>query len=274
MATPAQLTLEGRRIHSALDSAARIRRMIVAALVTGVAIAAIAAPWDARLALLPLAIVLGSTQLIGVCGLAHLGALGPLSKLPAIRKRWIVGVAAYTVAGATSAAVVGAALGWIGLWLLPAGHDALRLAAICAFILTAVSRELGWLKVRMPDARRQTHPDLVRRMPFPVAWTIWGLHLGLTFTTWMTVPGPVVLGGIAIVGGQPAFAAVLFAAHWFGRTVPIWSSPAIYESASETSAVVAAAASQRGLLRVVHLVGLLLIASVLFGRFFFGGAFL
>ena len=274
MATPAQLRLEGRRIHSALDTAARIRRIILAVLVTGVAIAAIAAPWDARLAILPLAVVLGSTQLIGVCGRAHLGALGPLSKLPAIRRRWIGGVAAYTLAGVISAALVGAALGAIGSWLLPAGHAALRLATIVAFIAIAVSQEVGWLTVRMPDVRRQTHPDLVRRMPFPAAWTIWGLHLGLTFTTWMTVPGPLVLGGIAIVSRQPAFAAVLFAAHWLGRTVPIWSSPAIYESAAETPAVVAAAASERRLLRVVHTVGLLLIASVLLGRFFFGGAFL
>jgi len=259
MATSAQLTLEGRRIYSA-DPVARIRRMIVAALVTGAACAAIAAPWDARLALLPLAVVLGSTQLIGVCGRAHLGALGPLSKLPAIRKRWIVGVAAYTLAGAVSAAVVGAALGALGSWLLPAGHDALRVAAVSAFIAIAVGREIEWLKVRMPDVCRQTHPDLIKRLPFPVAWTIWGLHLGLTFTTWMTVPGPLVLGAIAVVSRQPTFAAALFAAHWLGRTVPIWASPAIYESTADTTSVVAAVARARGLLRVVHTVGLLLIA--------------
>ena len=248
----------------------RVRLLVLIIFGVGAICAAVMQTWGTRFGVLALAVVLGTTQLIGVCGCAHIGALGPMATLPSKRRQWVLGIGLYTVAGAATSAFVGAVLGGVGGWLPPGGSRATALIIVVAIGL-GIARELGWIRVALPEIRRQTHPALAKRLSFPAAAAIWGSHLGLTFATWLTVPGPIILGMIAILSGSPVFAALLFAMHWLGRTLPVWSAGLLMDDASETPMLVEAVSRQRRLLLTVHLVTLTLIAGLLLDAFMAGG---
>lgn len=252
----------------------RLRQLSFAVLAASLAGCALLIRSHAPYALCFLAVLLGWTQLIGVCGKAHLGSLGPLSQVRSARTRWLVGLALYTIAGSLTGGLVGAALGKLGEILLPNGHATAKLAVILLALGLALCRELNWVSWPLPDAKKQTRPDLARRVSFPVAAAVWGLHLGLVYATWLTVPGPLVLGLIAIASRSPGFAASLFVFHWIGRTLPVWSAPLLLKDSTSPPVLIKVVHTQHHLLRALHLLGLVCAAAVLFVHFFTVGGFL
>lgn len=53
---------------------------------------------------------------------------------------------------------------------------------------------------------------------------MWGLDIGLTFTTYLTFAGPWLLLIVAVASANPTFAAVLFG-DWIGRVLSLWLMP-------------------------------------------------
>ena len=64
------------------------------------------------------AILFGWSEVDGACGRSHVGTLTPLRVYDPTNKLWLKSVSGYTIGGIVTSALVGAALGFIGSYLV------------------------------------------------------------------------------------------------------------------------------------------------------------
>jgi hypothetical protein len=168
----------------------------------------------------------------------------------------------FTVAGTLASTAVGAALGWLGMAVLSSEPE--RVSILAGLIVTglAAGRELGWSWIPLPQLGRQTNGRWARDTRSLSAF-LWGLDLGLVFTTWFTFSGIWVLVVLAVLGASPTFGAALLGSYWVGRAMSVWLAPLAMRDASATPELVRAVNRQYGLVRLVHVGSLAWIAIVL-----------
>jgi hypothetical protein len=143
-------------------------------------------------------------------------------------------VSAYTVAGAISAAMVGAALGALGRPL--AGLAAGRLLfVVAALALLLALREWGVVSFPLPERKRQTEKFWVEDFGFLWAAAMWGFHIGLGFATRITYGGFWALVAVVLALGDPAFGVLLMVTYWLGRALPTWVMPALLPPDTDAS---------------------------------------
>jgi len=141
--------------------------------------------------------------------------------------------------------------GELGLWLA------------IAIALFAMARELGWVSYPIPQLKRQTKDVWARIFPRKVAAMLWGLDLGLTFTTRITFSGVWVLAIVTILIGKPAFGAALFVLYWLGRALSLWIAPLLMPDSSSTDWVQERIYGQYSLFRRIHAFGLVITVVIL-----------
>lgn len=180
----------------------------------------------------------------------------PLGKVAGQRRKWLMNVTAYTLAGVVTSALVGGGLGIAGAALLPERLGRVGMAIALAVALVALARELGYLAVPLPQIGRQTQGMWAKRYGATTAATMWGLDLGLTFTTWLGMAGPWVLAAVAFLAGGPLIGAALFVGYWLGRALSVWVGPLLMTSAADTPALLASLDDQQRLFRSVHVAAL------------------
>jgi hypothetical protein len=183
------------------------------------------------------------------------GALGPLGKVAGRRWRWAAQVGLYTLAGSLSSAPVGLLLGAIGQ-ALGAGTHPFWSVVGAVWLLALLMRSMGRWRFPLPQWRRQTRDLWAKVFPAEVAAVLWGLDLGLAFTTWITFTGYWGPVGIAFLLGQPARGAGLFLTYWWGRAALVWASPQLFPGPMATPTVMDALAQQRSLFQRLHRLGL------------------
>jgi hypothetical protein len=172
------------------------------------------------------------------------------------KKDWLIEIIIYTVAGSLSSTFVGLLLAWLGGLLLRQPPGELGILICIAIGVLALARELGWLSLTVPQLRRQTR-EVWKILPGPVAAALWGLDLGLIFSTRLTFPGPWLIAAIAILFGNPAFGAALFVSYWLGRALSVWLSSWLMPDAGSTSWFQELIVGQRQLFRHIHVLGLI-----------------
>ncbi len=181
-----------------------------------------------------------------------MGALGPLGKVAGARGQWLRQVTAYTMAGMVTSALVGAGLGWLGRAVVPDPLAARGIPLALAVGAAAMARELGWVRVPLPQLRRQTRDVWGKVFPGVVAAVLWGLDLGLFFTTYFTFAGLWLLVMLGLLGRDAGLAAGLFVAYWLGRALSVWLVPLLMPDAGATPRLLEALAAQYGLFRRIH----------------------
>jgi hypothetical protein len=184
-----------------------------------------------------------------------------------VSKSWLVNVSVFTLTGLASSAVIGFALGETGRWLLPQRFWPPALLACVALALAVSAREFGLIDLPLPQLRRQTPGVLAHLVPAPVATGAWGFDIGLTFTTYLTFPGPWLLLAVAVASADPAFAAALFAAYWAGRALSLWLIPLLLANRRSIvltpHGLMAAIGRQSELFRTMHACSGLVAATIL-----------
>jgi hypothetical protein len=85
---------------------------------------------------------------------------------------------------------------------------------------------------------------------------LWGLDLGLVFTTWITFAGPWFLAAVSLAGRDPWFGAAVFSAHWLGRACWVWLAPFLLPGPSAAPQVLDEIDEARPLFSLLHSVGL------------------
>lgn len=192
----------------------------------------------------------------------------PLVKEAEGKRKWVGAVASYTLAGAVSSALVGAGLGLLGQVFLsrPAGIIGTSLALAVAIATT--SRELGWIRLPLPQLRRQTNGYWGKLHADYLAAALWGFDLGLIFTTWSTFSGVWVLAVLGLVSRSPALGAALFVAYWLGRALSVWLAPLMLARGRSTPTLLEALAGLLRLVRQIHVAGIVLSVAVLITMLF------
>lgn len=166
-----------------------------------------------------------------------LGALTPLGKVARTRKIWLKSALAYTLAGSLSSTLVGAALGLVGAWLQRGQQRWPVLLGVALLAFSLAAREWGWIKFPIPQRRLQTEKVWAHEFGFIGASALWGFHIGLAFTTWVTYGGVWALAAVNIALGKPLYGAIVMLSYWLGRALPVWLAPMLNWSGPDSSSL-------------------------------------
>src|SRR4029077_14318468 len=187
--------------------------------------------------------------------------LTPLGKVDRARRTWFLRVISYTVAGAISSTGVGAVLGGVGYVVL---HNVSRSASIAIPIVASaltITMALSGGRFPVPQLRRQTKRSWGMKSSATSAVVLWGLDLGLVFSTRITLPAVWMLIADAFVCRAPAIGGMLVAAYWFGRVLPVWFGPLVLTSPTSTSSLIAAVWAERRIVQAVGVVSLFVLCA-------------
>jgi hypothetical protein len=171
-----------------------------------------------ELALAAAALLIGATGTFSPCGLSAIDTIGPKGHTGGRR------ITAAACATFLPGAVVGGLLTFgslaaLGDLLHGAGGRAAYIAAAAIALLAAVL-ELRGTRI-VPQIRRQLPEHWRRVMPMPVAAALYGVLLGLGFTTFVLSFGVWALAGVSLAVGDPSLGLLLGAAFGIGRAIPI-----------------------------------------------------
>jgi hypothetical protein len=126
------------------------------------------------------------------------------------RARWLGALGLHASGAAFTAALFGAALGWVG-GLLGAPWGRAGLVAVAAVAATYAAGELTGRRVPLPQLRRQV-PDWWRTFfGRPTASVFYGAGLGVGFLTFLAHGTLVVVAFAAVASGQAAVGALMVA---------------------------------------------------------------
>jgi cytochrome c biogenesis protein CcdA len=164
------------------------------------------------IALVLAGLVAGATGSWSPCGFSMIDTLGAGSR------RSVAGAcAAFALGAPVGGAVTFGGLALLGS-LLQGGGRALAVAA--AIALTAALLEAAGVRV-VPQIRRQVPESWRRVLPLPVAGFLYGVLLGMGFTTYVLSFAVPALAGVSTALGDPALGLALGAAFGVGRALPI-----------------------------------------------------
>jgi hypothetical protein len=171
-----------------------------------------------ELALAAAALLIGATGTFSPCGLSAIDTIGPTGHRGGRR------ITAAACATFLPGAVLGGLLTFGSLALLGevlhgAGGRAAYVAGAAIALLAAVLEVRGSRIV--PQIRRQLPEHWRRVMPMPLAAALYGVLLGLGFTTFVLSFGVWALAGVSLAVGDPSLGLLLGAAFGIGRAIPI-----------------------------------------------------
>lgn len=175
---------------------------------------------------------------------------------PAGRRLVRISAATFSLGALAGGAVTFTTLAALGALLGAGGAVALAVAAAVA-LAAAVADALGARIV--PQIRRQVPEPWRRTLPLPLAAGLYGVLLGLGFTTFVLAFAVWALAGIAIAVGAPAVGLLIGVAFGLGRALPVVALAPRYATQGERLA--ARMAEEPRLLRRIRVADALLLAA-------------
>ncbi len=164
------------------------------------------------------ALVAGLTGTWSPCGFSMIETIGPVGHTGG-RATTLSACATFTVGALAGGAITFGALALAGELVHGAGgRIAYGVAAVIA--LAAAMAEIRGMPI-MPQLRRQLPEHWRRLMPMPVAAGLYGILLGLGFTTFVLTFGVFALAAISFAVGEPATGIAVGLAFGAGRALPI-----------------------------------------------------
>jgi hypothetical protein len=160
------------------------------------------------------ALAAGVTGAWSPCGFSMVETLAPAGYAGRLRTT--------VVACATFAfgALAGGAITFGGLSLLGSAVGASASAVAALVALAAAAGEARGARI-VPQIRRQVPESWRRRMPLPLAAGLYGMLLGLGFTTFILSFAVWALAGISVALGDPALGLAAGLAFGAGRALPV-----------------------------------------------------
>ena len=164
------------------------------------------------------AVLIGLTGAWSPCGFSMVETIGLAGDGG---RRW-------TTIGACATFLVGAVLGGVVTFgslsaLGEAMHGAggrLAFAVAAAIAVAAAAAEARGMRI-VPQIRRQLPQGWRWTMPLPLASALYGVLLGLGFTTFVLSFGVWALAGISVAVGDPSVGVLIGAAFGVGRAIPV-----------------------------------------------------
>jgi hypothetical protein len=156
----------------------------------------------------------GVTGAWSPCGFSMVETLAPQGYAGRMR---VTAAACVTFA---TGALAGGAITFGGLALLGQALGASAPVAAAAIALAAAIGEARGARI-VPQVRRQVPESWRRRMPVPLAAGLYGVLLGLGFTTFILTFAVWALAGVSVALGDPALGLAIGLAFGAGRLLPV-----------------------------------------------------
>lgn len=202
------------------------------------------------------AVLCGWSEVDGRCGHSHMGTLTPLRRSPSPPNLWLRAVSAYSISGSVTSALVGLLLGQVGALVQFSRSMPFALLAICGVLIV---RELGWLRVPLPQVDRQTHKGWAISFGVVTASGMWGAHIGLGFATVIQHGGLFAIAALAAAQG-PMYGVAVLMFFWLGRVLPLWLAALLPASSCDGPEVGDDVMADRRAYRYTAIVGLACVA--------------
>ena len=164
------------------------------------------------------ALLAGLTGTWSPCGFSMIETIGPVGHRGG-RATTIAAAVTFSLGALAGGALTFGLLAAFG-GLLHGADQAAAYVAAAALAAAAAIAELRGAPI-LPQLRRQLPEHWRRLMPMPVAAGLYGVLLGLGFTTFVLTFGVFALAGIAFALGDPALGLALGLAFGLGRALPI-----------------------------------------------------
>jgi hypothetical protein len=149
------------------------------------------------------------------------------------------GITALAIVAFTLGALAGGVITFGGLSLLGtlAGHGSGELRDMLAAWLALAAAVADWRGWRIaPQIRRQVPERWRWVMPLPLVATLYGVLLGLGFTTFVLAFAVWALAGISVAAASAPFGIVVGLAFGLGRALPVaWIAPRLRTPAGEAA---------------------------------------
>jgi hypothetical protein len=171
-----------------------------------------------EISLAAVALLVGATGTFSPCGLSVIETIGPTGHTGG-RRTTVAACAAFLPGAIAGGVLTFGLLALLGDLLHGASGRATYLAAAAIALLAAVLEVRGTRIV--PQIRRQLPEHWRRVMPMPVAAALYGVLLGIGFTTFVLSFGVWALAGISLALGEPQLGLLLGAGFGLGRALPI-----------------------------------------------------
>jgi hypothetical protein len=171
-----------------------------------------------ELTLAAAALLVGLTGAWSPCGFSMVETIGPTGPSGG-RRTTAAACVTFTLGALVGGAATFGALSVLGAALQgTSGRVAYLVAA--AIAVAAALGEARAMRI-VPQVRRQLPEHWRRLMPMPVAAALYGILLGLGFTTFVLTLGVWALGGISVALGDPALGLLIGIAFGAGRAIPV-----------------------------------------------------
>jgi hypothetical protein len=159
----------------------------------------------------------GLTGAWSPCGFSMVETLAPAGYAGRLRTT-LVACATFTLGALAGGVITFGGLGLLGQGLGAGGTGAAAVAAVIA-VAAAIGEARG-LRI-VPQVRRQVPESWRRVMPVPLAAGLYGVLLGLGFTTFILTLAVWALAAVSLALGDPQLGAVLGLAFGAGRALPV-----------------------------------------------------
>src|SRR5689334_4272912 len=164
--------------------------------------------------LIALALVAGVTGAWSPCGFSMVETLAPAGYAGRMRTT-VVACTTFAVGALVGGVITFGGLALVGSWL---GAAAPAVAALIA--LAAAAGEARGARI-VPQVRRQVPESWRRVLPLPLAAGLYGVLLGLGFTTFILTFAVWALAGVSVALGDPALGLLVGLGFGVGRTLPV-----------------------------------------------------
>jgi len=164
------------------------------------------------------ALLIGLTGAWSPCGFSMVETIGPTGHTGG-RRTTFAALAAFAPGALLGGVATFGALAWLGGLVHGAGGRLAYLLAAAIAVLAALAEARGLPIV--PQVRRQLPEHWRRLMPMPLAAFLYGILLGLGFTTFVLSFGVWALAGISFAVGDPAIGVAIGLAFGAGRAIPV-----------------------------------------------------
>jgi cytochrome c-type biogenesis protein len=163
------------------------------------------------------ALAAGVTGAWSPCGFSMVETLAPSGYAGRVRTS-LVACATFAVGALAGGVITFGGLSLLGHALGAGGPGALAVAA--AIALAAATGEARGARI-LPQVRRQVPEAWRRRLPVPLAAGLYGVLLGLGFTTFILTFAVWALAGVCVAVGDPALGIAVGFAFGAGRLLPV-----------------------------------------------------
>jgi hypothetical protein len=170
------------------------------------------------IALAAAALLIGATGTFSPCGLSAIDTIGPTGHTGG-RRITAAACATFLPGAIVGGLITFGSLALIGDLLHGAGGRVAYGVAAGIALVAAILEARGTRIV--PQVRRQLPEHWRRVMPMPVAAALYGVLLGLGFTTFVLSFGVWALAGVSLAIGDPATGLLLGLCFGLGRALPV-----------------------------------------------------